>query len=138
MGKAFIPTELRACFPFSPNTATIKSLYPFITFGYSVNLSIQLTIPKAFTILFAFFISPNSIFNTAKRSMPASRAASYSCSIVRSFPSFPLYNCYLFFCGPLPDTNNRLPTLTMFTYVAIEGEVSGRVIPSFSRVCSGI
>src|SRR5215469_182738 len=51
-GSPAIPTAERACFPASPNTSTIKSENPFITFGWSPKSSAELTIPKTFTTRF--------------------------------------------------------------------------------------
>ena len=81
------------CMPASPNTETIKSDAPLITFGCSIKFSVELTKPVNFmhdltldkSLSQAFFI-----FYIIFR--PHLLAASYPSSVFNSLPIFPFIN----------------------------------------------
>ena len=74
-GSEFVPTALRACFPFSPNTSIIKSEQPLTTAGCWEYPSMQLTSPKSFTKLTLSILSPKWCFNVASKFKPQYLAA---------------------------------------------------------------
>ena len=81
------------CIPASLNISTIKSDAPFITFGWSVNASIELTKPVSLMQDFIFDKSESQAFLAwAKILNPHLFAAKYPCSIVRSLPILPFIN----------------------------------------------
>ena len=72
IGSVPMPTAARAWRPASPNTSTIRSEQPLITFGWSPKPGIALTMPSTF-----------STFSTRSSEPKAARAADSSTSPVR-------------------------------------------------------
>lgn len=62
LDSAATPTAERACFPFSPKTATIKFEEALITCGLSVKFGSELTIPSTLTNCFTLLKSPVAFF----------------------------------------------------------------------------
>src|SRR5205085_6325010 len=74
IGSEPMPTAERACLPRSPNTSTNRSEQPLITFGWSWNSAVALTMPSSFTTRATRSRLPSSARITARRSMPTVRA----------------------------------------------------------------
>src|SRR5579863_6156457 len=76
-GNTLTPTAVRACFPWSPSTCTIRSEQPFTTCGWLAKSGIELTNPPRRTQRTMRSRSPRSALRRcAKTLKPQSRAAS--------------------------------------------------------------
>ena len=86
-------TAALVCIPASPKTEAIKSDAPLITFGCSVKLFVELTKPVNFVHDFILERSPpHATFTWAIILNPHLLAASYPCSVDKSFPILPFIN----------------------------------------------
>src|ERR1700687_239887 len=74
-GRAETPTVVRAWRPLSPNTSTIRSDAPFITFGPSVKPGAELMKPPSRTTRVTLSRSPSAPLTCARRLTAQARAA---------------------------------------------------------------
>ena len=81
---------LRAWRPLSPNTSTIRSDAPFITFGPSVKPTAELMKPPSRTTRATLSRSPSATLSWASRLTAQARAAFCPSSIDTPPPSWPL------------------------------------------------
>ena len=84
-------TAALVCIPFSENILAIMSEAPFITFGWSVKSSVELTNPVNFTHSLILDKSFSQAFFTCETILSAHlSAALYPSSTVKSLPILPL------------------------------------------------
>src|SRR5262249_25827044 len=89
-GSTATPTVVRACRPLSPNSDTIRSEAPFMTFGPSTNFGSELMKPPRRTTRVTFSRSPSAAFTWASTLMAQARAAFWPSSVETPAPSLPV------------------------------------------------
>src|SRR5450830_1419402 len=112
-GNAATPTVERAWRPLSPNTSTIRSEAPFITFGPSAKPGAELMKSPSRTTRLTLSRSPSAPLICARRLTAQARAACCPSSIDTPPPSWPLATSLP--SAPKqswPETTSRLPLRT--------------------------
>ena len=127
-------TAALACLPLSPKSVDKVSEAGFITFGWSLKSSVELTKPVILIQFLTLSISPLRAFLTwANIFITQSFEALWPSSNVKSLPIFPLIIFPSFDIGSCPEINNRLPTFLKATYDPTGSGALGNSIFSFLR-----
>ena len=111
-GKLFVLTAALVWVPASPKIEAIKSEAPFITLGWSIKSSVELTNPVNFIQDLTFDkSSPQAFLTWATILKPHLSAALYPASISKFFPTLPLIKAPFLSMEIWPDIYSNLPVI---------------------------
>ena len=110
-------TAALVCIPSSPKIKAIRSDAPFITFGWSVNSSVEFTNPVNLIHDFILFKSPLHALLACDTILKAHlSAALYPSSVDKSLPNLPLINSPFSEIEIWPEMYNSFPAIFVATY----------------------